>query len=98
MAIYSASKAAMLNFTKHLAKELAGTGIRVNATAPGAISGTPSDRPKPPAVHDMLKAQTPLRREGTPEDVARAVLFLASDLASFITGEALVVSGGLQMR
>jgi 3-oxoacyl-[acyl-carrier protein] reductase len=98
VAIYSAAKAAMLNFTKNLAKELAGTGIRVNATAPGAISGTPSDRVKPPSVRDMLKAQTPLQREGVPSDVADSVLFLVSDLASFITGEALVVSGGLQMR
>ncbi len=98
VAIYSAAKAALLNFTKNLAREVAGSGIRVNAVAPGAISETPADAHRPDEVRRMLIARTPVGREGRPEDVADAVLFLASDLAGFVTGEALVVSGGLQMR
>lgn len=98
VAIYSAAKAAMLTFTKNIAKELAGTGIRINAISPGAIANTPPDQQRSDEVRKFIVSNTPLRRAGLPEDVANSVLFLASDLASFMTGESLFLTGGLQMR
>jgi 3-oxoacyl-[acyl-carrier protein] reductase len=92
---YTAAKAALLGFTRGLAKELAPKGITVNAVAPGLILGTP--------LHETFNteegrraaiATTPLKRGGVPDDVAGAVLSLASDLASFITGEVTDVNGG----
>jgi 3-oxoacyl-[acyl-carrier protein] reductase len=91
---YAASKGGIIAFTKSLAQELGSRGVRANVVAPGYIKTQLTD-----AIPEEAKAQmlglTPLGRFGEPEDVARAVRFLCSDEASFITGEVLVVSGGL---
>ena len=93
---YSASKSAVIGFTKALAKEVAPSGITVNAVAPGFID-TDMNAPLSQEDKNAVISETPLLRIGTPEDVAGAVLFLASDSAGFITGEVMNVSGGLIM-
>jgi 3-oxoacyl-[acyl-carrier protein] reductase len=93
--VYGASKAALNLWTRAMAKELGERRIRVNAVAPGAIN-TPED-PRPPELTSLLVSQTALGRIGTPQDIARAVRFLASDQAEFITGEVLAVSGGYRL-
>ena len=94
---YAASKAGIIGFTKSLAKEVGSRGITVNAVAPGfvptALTDVLSDEQRAQAI-DM----TPLGRLGTVEDVANAVVFLASDEACFITGQVLSVDGGLVMQ
>ena len=90
---YSASKAALIGFTKALAKEVGLSGITVNCIAPGVI-GTDMNSAIPNEIMETLKADTPLNRIGTPEDAAEAIFFLASDKASFITGQVLSVDGG----
>jgi 3-oxoacyl-[acyl-carrier protein] reductase len=94
-ALYSAAKAAMIGLTRSAAYELGGNGIRVNAVAPGGVE-TAMTRAAgfPERFGDEVARLTPLRRWGAPEEVARAILFLASDDASFITGEVLTVDGG----
>ncbi len=96
---YAAAKAGLLGFTRGLAKEVAPRGITVNAVAPGLILETP--------FHDTFNteegkratiATIPLRRGGVPDDVAGAVLFLVSDLASFITGEVTEINGGVWFK
>jgi 3-oxoacyl-[acyl-carrier protein] reductase len=93
---YSASKAGLIGFTKSMARELASRGITVNAVAPGYI-----DTDMTAGLSDELKqkvlAGVPLGRLGAPEDIAHAVLFLASDGARYITGQTLVVDGGMTM-
>ncbi|HEY2868859.1 MAG TPA: 3-oxoacyl-[acyl-carrier-protein] reductase [Gaiellales bacterium] len=91
---YAASKAGLIGLTKALAKELGGRGIRVNAIAPGYISTELTDA-LPEAARDAILGQTPLGRLGDPADVARAVRFLVSDSAAFVTGDVLAVDGGL---
>lgn len=91
---YSASKAGLIGFTKALAKELSSWKIRVNAVAPGYISTDMTER-LPDKVKDQVRGLIPLDRFGTPEDVALAVLFLASPAAGYITGQVLNVNGGL---
>jgi len=91
---YSATKSALVGFTKSLAKELGGRGIRVNAVAPGYIT-TDMTKAIPEKVKSELLKSIPLRREGEPREVADAVLFLSSDMASYITGTTLHVNGGL---
>jgi 3-oxoacyl-[acyl-carrier protein] reductase len=91
---YAASKAGLIGLTKALAKELGGRGIRVNAIAPGYIATELTDA-LPDQARDAILANTPLGRLGDPADVARAVRFLASDAAGFITGDVLAVDGGL---
>jgi 3-oxoacyl-[acyl-carrier protein] reductase len=91
---YAASKAGLIGLTKALAKELGGRGIRVNAIAPGYISTELTDA-LPEAARDVILTQTPLGRLGDPADVARAVRFLVSDAAAFVTGDVLAVDGGL---
>jgi 3-oxoacyl-[acyl-carrier protein] reductase len=91
---YAASKAGIIGFSKALAKELATRNVRVNAIAPGYIE-TALTEVLPDTVREALLANTPLGRLGAPEDVAGAVRFLCSDEASFITGEVLLVDGGL---
>jgi 3-oxoacyl-[acyl-carrier protein] reductase len=93
---YAASKAGIIGFTKSLARELASRGVRANAVAPGYIQ-TALTEVLPEEVQQAILANTPLGRLGTPEDVAGAVRFLCSDEASFVTGEVVLVDGGLGM-
>jgi len=93
---YSAAKAGIIGFTKAIAKELARQGIRVNAVAPGLI-GTEMVQKMEKKVLDELEESIPLKRIGTPQDVAGVVLFLASDAAAYITGQVIRVDGGLYM-
>jgi 3-oxoacyl-[acyl-carrier protein] reductase len=93
---YAASKGGIIAFTKSLAQELGSRGVRANVVAPGYIQTQLTDAIPEEAKTQML-GLTPLGRFGDPEDVARAVRFLCSDDASFITGEVLVVGGGLGM-
>ena len=93
---YAASKGAIIAFTKALAQELGSRGIRANVVAPGYITSRLTEAIPEEAQQQML-GLTPLGRFGDPEDVARAVRFLASDDAGFITGEVMVVGGGLGM-
>lgn len=91
---YVAAKAGVIGMTKTWARELGRKGIRVNAVAPGFIE-TEMIKTIPEKVVAMIKEKTPLARMGTPEDIANAYLFLASDEASFITGTVLSVDGGI---
>jgi meso-butanediol dehydrogenase/(S,S)-butanediol dehydrogenase/diacetyl reductase len=94
---YNAAKAGVVNLTRAAALELATAGIRVNAVCPGLID-TPSLRralQRVPAVEGLARAAVPVGRLGRPEEVAAAICFLASDDASYVTGAALVVDGGL---
>ena len=91
---YAASKAGLIGLTKSLAKELGGRGIRVNAIAPGYIATELTDA-LPDEARSAILGNTPLGRLGEPGDVARAVRFLVSDAAGFITGDVLAVDGGL---
>lgn len=90
---YSCTKAALIGLTRSLASELAPTHIRVNCIAPGVIKTDMLDA-LPPEVLPQLAEETPLRRLGTPEDIAHAAAFLASKKADFITGQVLTVDGG----
>jgi len=94
---YSASKAGVVGLTKALAKELGGRNITVNAVAPGYVP-TDLTADLPAEMKDLMIKMTPLGRAGTGEDIANAVAFLASDEASFITGQTLSVDGGLVMQ
>jgi 3-oxoacyl-[acyl-carrier protein] reductase len=93
---YAASKAGIIGFTKSLARELGSRGVRANVVAPGYITTALTDAIPEDARGAMLE-NTPLGRLGDPENVAAAVRFLVSDEASFITGEVLLVDGGLGM-
>jgi 3-oxoacyl-[acyl-carrier protein] reductase len=93
---YAASKAGLIGLTKSVAKELASRNILINAVAPGFID-TDMSGAMTTEARSTLSGQIPLERLGTPNDVAAAVAFLASDLASYITGQVLVVDGGLVM-
>ena len=90
---YSCTKAALIGLTRSLAAELAPTHIRVNCVAPGVIRTDMLDA-LPAEVLPQLAQQTPMGRLGTPEDIAHAVAFLASDKADFITGQVLTCDGG----
>jgi 3-oxoacyl-[acyl-carrier protein] reductase len=93
---YAASKAGLIGLTKSAAKELAGRGITVNAVAPGYIETEMTEK-LPQTAKDAFLANIPLKRAGTPEDIARTVAFLASEEASYITGQIIGVDGGLLM-
>jgi 3-oxoacyl-[acyl-carrier protein] reductase len=93
---YSAAKAGVLGFTKSLAQEVASRGITVNAVAPGFIA-TDMTKALSEEQRAVLAGRIPMERLGAPEDVASAVLFLASPQAGYITGETLHVNGGLYM-
>jgi 3-oxoacyl-[acyl-carrier protein] reductase len=93
---YAASKAGVIALTKSTAKELASRGVRVNAIAPGFISSKMTDALSQDVRDQMLKA-IPLACFGTPEDIAKAVTFLASEEASYVTGQTLSVNGGMVM-
>lgn len=91
---YVATKAGVIGMTKTLARELGRKGIRVNAVAPGFIA-TEMVQKMPENVIEGMVAKTPLARMGTPEDIANTYAFLASDMASFITGTTISVDGGV---
>ena len=100
--VYSATKGALNSFTKALAFEVGHLGVRVNAIAPGSISTAQFNRnlqaltrEKQAAFETMVKEIYPLQHIGTPQDIAQAAVFLASDNASWITGTILAVDGGL---
>jgi len=93
---YAASKAGIIGFTKSLAQELGSRGVRANVVAPGYVKTQLTDV-IPEEAREKMLSLTPLARLGEPEDVAGAVRFLCSDEASFITGEVLLVDGGLGM-
>jgi 3-oxoacyl-[acyl-carrier protein] reductase len=93
---YGASKAGIIGFTKSLARELGSRNVRANVVAPGYVHSRLTEV-LPEDAREAMLANTPLGRLGDPEDVAGAVRFLCSDEASFITGEVLLVDGGLGM-
>ncbi len=96
--MYCSAKAAVATETIAMAKEFAKYGIRVNSVLPGFIETRFHERFSTAKRRKEVAGQTPLGRNGTAEDVAKAILFLASDAASFITGEYIAVNGGLYMR
>lgn len=91
---YAASKAGIIGFTKSIAKEVAKKKVRVNAVAPGFIKTDMTEK-LPEKVKEEYLSKIPLNRLGEPEDIANAIAFLASDLSSYITGQVLIVDGGL---
>jgi|LQYC01.1.fsa_nt_gi 3-oxoacyl-[acyl-carrier protein] reductase len=93
---YAASKAGIIGFTKTLAREFASRGIMVNAVAPGFIE-TDMTRTLPEKVREGFISNIPLGRMGTPEEIAEAVLFLATDASNYITGQVININGGLYM-
>lgn len=93
---YSASKAGLIGFTKSLAREVAGRNVRVNAVAPGFIKTKMTEKLNE-EQQQALRDQIPMSRIGEPEEVAKAIVFLCSDLASYITGQVLQVTGGMGM-
>jgi 2-hydroxycyclohexanecarboxyl-CoA dehydrogenase len=99
-AVYAGAKGAVIAFSKSIAREVARHGVRVNVVTPG-VTATPFVERNVDEGHgklmDAIVAATPLRRMSTPEEVAEAIIFLASDRAAFTTGETLSVSGGLVM-
>jgi 2-deoxy-D-gluconate 3-dehydrogenase len=100
LAVYDASKHGLWGFTKNTALELAGHNIQVNAIAPGGIAtpGTGAGAPATPGVEEILKKfmeKIPMKRMGEADDIGKAVLFLASDLSSYMTGSQIVVDGGV---
>jgi len=93
---YAASKGGLIALTKALAKEMAPRGIRVNAVAPGFIATEMTDK-IPEKIREQMIAAIPLGRMGTPEDIAGVVTYLTSPVAAYITGQVLVVDGGMYM-
>jgi len=94
---YSAAKAGMIGFTKSLALENASKGITVNAIAPGYIKTDMTDA-VPTSVLEAIISQIPVKRLGNPDEIARAVVFLADDHSGFITGETISINGGHHME
>lgn len=95
---YSVSKAGVIGLTKALAKELAPRAVRVNAVAPGLIETRFSEALiANPSLHDRIVSQIPLGRHGQPEDVTGAVLYFASESSRYVTGQVLVVDGGMRV-
>ncbi|MCE5341415.1 MAG: glucose 1-dehydrogenase [Planctomycetaceae bacterium] len=96
--IYASAKAAVATMTIAMAKEFAPFGIRVNSVLPGLIETRFHEQFSTPERRAQVAQQTPMGRNGTAEDVAKAILFLASNAAEFVTGEYIAVNGGLHMR
>jgi 3-oxoacyl-[acyl-carrier protein] reductase len=94
---YASSKAGVISLTKVMARELAGRGINVNAIAPGFIKTAMTDKLSSEVQEGIVK-QIPFGKMGEVEDIANTALFLASDLASYITGQTIAVCGGLTMQ
>jgi len=94
VAMYGAAKAALMSFTRSMAAEFAPRGIRVNALAPGTVD-TDMVRANPPAAQHAMANASPMRRAAHPDEMVGPVLFLASDASSFMTGQVLLVDGGL---
>jgi len=93
---YAASKAGLIGLTKSIARELASRNITCNAVAPGFVATAMTEKMTPEA-REKLAGEIPLERLGTPDDVAAAVAYLASEEAAYVTGTVLNVSGGLYM-
>lgn len=93
---YCASKAGLIGFTKSLARELGSRGVNVNAIAPGYIQTDMTEK-LPESAKEAMLSQVPLNRPGQPEDVSKAVFFLASPLADYLTGQVICVDGGMAM-
>ncbi|MFM9051660.1 MAG: SDR family oxidoreductase, partial [Bacteroidota bacterium] len=91
---YAASKAGIIGFTKSVALELGSRGVRCNAIAPGFIE-TEMTAVLDPKTVEQWREQIPLKRGGTPQDIAQTVVFLASDMSSYITGQVIHVDGGM---
>ncbi len=94
---YAAAKAGMIAMTKGFAKELAGAGVRINAVAPGVIDTPYHEQFSTPEMMKAFVRTIPLGRVGTSEEVARVIAFLASDAASYLTGETVEINGGMLM-
>ena len=92
---YSASKAGIIGFTKSIAREVGSRNIRCNAIAPGFIITEMTDKIPEDARKEWIN-QIPLKRGGTPDDVANVTLFLASDLSSYVSGQVISVCGGMK--
>ena len=100
LSVYGASKAGLNQFTRAVAPELGPKGIRINAVAPGLTRGEYADeglQQNDMATQEWIRSVTPLGRIGEPDDIARVVLFMASDMASWVTGQVLDASGGWQI-
>jgi 3-oxoacyl-[acyl-carrier protein] reductase len=95
---YATAKSALVGFSRNLAADLGSVGVRVNCVAPGLVWPTESSKATKEAVKQSIISQTPLGRIATPEDITGPVLFLASEWSLFVTGQVLVVDGGLVMR
>lgn len=95
---YTTAKSALVGFSRNLASELGPLGVRVNCVAPGLVYPTEGSEGTRAHFREALMAATPLRRLARPEDVAGPVVFLASPWSGFVTGQVLVVDGGLVMR
>ena len=95
---YCAAKAAVMAFTKCLAHEVAPFGIRANTIAPGLIMNEFLRRIYPPEFFENAKKMIPIGREGVPQDIANAVVYLASDESSYMLGETMSICGGLYMK
>jgi 3-oxoacyl-[acyl-carrier protein] reductase len=93
--IYATSKGALMTFTRAMAKELGPKGVRVNSLCPGMIATSFHDTFTKPEVRTAVAGNTPLRRQGRPEEVAETVAYLASDAASFVTGANIDINGGM---
>ena len=93
--IYATSKGAVMTFTRSMAKELGPKGVRVNSLCPGMIATSFHDTFTKPEVRTAVAGNTPLRRQGRPEEVAETVAYLASDASSFVTGANLDINGGM---
>lgn len=93
---YAAAKAGLVGFTKSLAREIGSRGVTVNVVSPGFID-TDMTKALPDAQREILLSEVPMKRLGSAQDIANAVLFLASDMGSYITGETIHVNGGMHM-